>query len=174
MKWAAEIAGGAARREISLCHCTSHRAATVATVAATTAYNDATPVAALATFPPPHCFDGGTSSLYAQYESDLNRNVPSVCISILTIRSAQYTDIADYRQCCDSFTLLVVAGGADPGVPPHQGHPQQARRLHCLLAPRLHLRQVKRSTLVCRLCVILVIRCHKTCDNICVPGVPAS
>ena len=93
MKWAAEIAGGAARREISLCHCTSHRAATVATVATTTAYNDATPVAALATFPPPHCFDGGTSSLYAQYESDLNRNVPSVCISILTIRSAQYSTV---------------------------------------------------------------------------------
>ena len=51
-------------------------------------------------------------------------------------------------QASDSFTLLVVAGGADPGVPPHQGHPQQARRLHRLLAPRLHLRQVKRSTLV--------------------------
>ena len=65
----------------------------MATVAATTAYNDATPVAVLATFPPPHCFDGGTSSLYAQYESDLNRNVPSVCISILTIRSAQYSTV---------------------------------------------------------------------------------
>ena len=160
----------------------------MATVAATTAYNDATPVAARATLPPPPQFsDRGTSSLYAQYENDLNRNVPSVCISILTIRSAQYstvqyntvqtmltTDSAVTASPSPSNPALVVAGGADPGVAAHQGHPQQARRLHRLLAPRLHPRQVECSTLVCRYVSLSVIMSNKTCANIFVPGVPAS
>ena len=84
------------------------------------------------------------------------------------------TDSALSQLHFPSNLALVVAGGADPGVAAHQGHPQQARRLHRLLAARLHLRQVECSTLVYRYVSLTVIMSSKTCHNICVPGVPAS
>ena len=97
--------------------------------------------------------------------------------TVQTVQSVQTmltTDIAVTASPSPSNLALVVAGGADPGVAAHQGHPQQARRLHRLLASRLHLRQVECSTLVSRYVSLPVIMSDKTCHNICMPGVPAS
>lgn len=38
------------------------------------------------------------------------------------------------------YNVPFLAVAADPRVSRHQGHPQQAGRLHSVLVPRLHLR----------------------------------